>query len=70
MSYVEGTYLGELIDRTVDNWAILLGFADGERSRNADGTFVGDNPDTDEVNEAWLTGKSPKKKKTSKKKKN
>jgi len=28
MSYIEGTILGELIDRCVDNWANLLGFVD------------------------------------------
>ena len=28
MSYIKGTYLEELIDRTVDNWAKLLGFVE------------------------------------------
>ena len=30
MSYIKGTYLEELIDRTVDNWAKILGFVDEE----------------------------------------
>ena len=66
MSYIKGTYLEELIDRTVDGWAEILGFTD-ERARNADGTFKGDDPSTPNVNEAWKSGKSPKKKKTRKK---
>ncbi len=31
-----------------------------ERARNEDGEFVADNPETPEVNEAWVGGKSPK----------
>ena len=61
MSYIKGTYLEELIDRTIDNWAILLGFAEEERSRHDDGTFKGDDLSTSDVNEAWKTGKRPKK---------
>ena len=38
-----------------------------ERTRNEDGTFKGDDPSTPNVNEAWKSGKSPKKKKTRKK---
>ena len=46
----------------------LLGWEEeDERSRNKDGTFKGDNPSTPNVNEAWKSGKSPKKKKTRKK---
>ena len=61
-SWIEDTYIGELIDRCVENWAILLGFAEGERTRSEDGTFVGDDPSTPEINEAWKTGKKPRKK--------
>jgi len=66
MSYIKGTYLEELIDRTVDGWAKILGFTD-ERSRQSDGTYKGDDPSTPHVNEAWTSGKSPKKKATRKK---
>lgn len=62
MSYIKGTYLEELIDRTVDNWAKILGFVDDERSRKSDGKFKADDPSTPKVNEAWKSGKSPKKK--------
>tara|TARA_Y100000004_G_C8707191_1_gene324311 strand:- start:322 stop:546 length:225 start_codon:yes stop_codon:yes gene_type:complete len=61
MSYIKGTYLEELIDRTVDGWAKILGYTD-ERARNSDGTYKGDDPSTPDVNEAWESGKSPKKK--------
>jgi hypothetical protein len=69
MSYIEGTYLEELIDRTVDGWAKILGFTEPERTRESDGTFKADDPSTPGVNEAWTSGKSPKKKATRKKKK-
>ena len=63
MSYIKGTYLEKLIDRTVDNWAKILGFVDEEgRARLSDGTFKADDKSTPEVNEAWESGKSPKKK--------
>jgi hypothetical protein len=63
MSYIEGTMLEEIIDRCVDNWAKLLGGTDPhDRGRESDGTFKADDPTTPEVNEAWKTGKSPKKK--------
>ena len=60
MSYIKGTYLEELIDRTVDGWAKILGFTD-ERARNEDGTYKGDDPSTPDVNEAWESGKTKKK---------
>tara|TARA_Y100001938_G_C7921738_1_gene344841 strand:+ start:271 stop:483 length:213 start_codon:yes stop_codon:yes gene_type:complete len=69
MSYIKGTYLEELIDRTVDGWAKILGYTD-ERARNSDGTYKGDDPSTPDVNEAWESGKSPKKKTRKKVKKN
>ena len=34
-----------------------------QRARNADGTLIGDDPTTPDVNEAWKGGKSPKKSK-------
>ena len=43
-----------------------------ERARNADGTLIGDDPSTPDVNEAWEGGEAPKKttkKRTTKKKK-
>ena len=68
MSYIEGTILGEIIDRCVDRWANLLGFVDAhDRGREDDGTFKADDPSTPGVNEAWTSGKSPKKKVTRKK---
>ena len=33
-----------------------------ERARNADGTLIGDDPNTPDVNEAWEGGVAPKKK--------
>ena len=60
MSYIKGTYLEELIDRTVDGWAKILGITD-ERARNEDGTYKGDDPSTPDVNEAWESGKTKKK---------
>ena len=70
MSCIKGTYLEKLIDRTVDGWAKILGFTDdAERAREKDGTFKGDDPSTPNVNEAWKSGKSPKKKTRKKAKK-
>ena len=66
MSYIKGTYLEELIDRTVDGWAKILGFTD-DRARNSDGTYRGDDPSTPDVNEAWKSGKKKVKIKASKK---
>jgi len=64
---IEGTYIEEIIDRAVEGWGRLLGFYDEkDRSRNKDGTFVGDDKSTPHTNEAWKTGKTPKKKKTKK----
>ena len=33
-----------------------------DRARNADGTLIGDDPSTPDVNEAWQGGKAPSKK--------
>tara|TARA_R110001583_G_scaffold54889_2_gene167592 strand:- start:100 stop:348 length:249 start_codon:yes stop_codon:yes gene_type:complete len=54
----------EIIDRMSFKW--LLGWDDDERARNSDGTYKGDDLSTPEVNEAWESGKSPKKKVTRK----
>jgi len=70
MSYIKGTYLEELIDRTVDGWAKILGFTEEtERARESNGTFKADDPSTPDVNEAWKSGKTPKKKKVTRKRK-
>lgn len=37
-----------------------------ERARNADGTLIGDNKSTPDVNEAWVGGEAPKKRGTHK----
>lgn len=39
-----------------------------ERARKDDGKYQGDDPATPEVNEAWKSGKAPKKKAPAKKK--
>ena len=41
---------------------------DPKRARNEDGTLIGDDPDTPDVNEAWEGGEAPKKKAPKKKK--
>lgn len=38
-----------------------------KRARDADGVFVADDKSTDGINEAWVGGKAPTKKKRSKK---
>ena len=45
------------------------GEMNGDRAKNAKGHFVADDPSTDYVNEAYVGGKAPVKKKASKKKK-
>jgi len=56
----------DIIDRM--EFKYLFGCGDtNDRTRNGDGTFKGDDPSTPNVNEAWKSGKSPKKKKTRKK---
>jgi len=68
MSYIKGTYLEEIIDRAVDGWAEILGFNDPyDRGRESDGTFKADDTSTPDTNEAWKSGKSPKKKRVTKK---
>ena len=58
---IEGTYLEELIDRAFDGLEQMIGFDKPSRGREEDGTFKADDPSTPSVNEAWESGKSPKK---------
>ena len=55
-----GTYIEETIDRAFDSLDIMLGVH--KRARLDDGTFKADDKSTPDVNEAWKSGKSPKKK--------
>ena len=68
MSYIENTIIGEIIERAGGTWGEILGFyGERERSRQKDGTFRGDKLSTSSVNEAWKSGKTPRKKGTKKK---
>ena len=58
---IKGTYIGDVINRAFDGLEIMLGIPD--RAREADGTFKADDESTEDVNEAWKSGKSPAKKK-------
>ena len=65
MSYIENTIIGEIIERAGGTWGEILGFyGERERSRQKDGTFRGDKLSTSSVNEAWKSGKTPRKKAT------
>ena len=55
-----GTYIEETINRAFDSLDIMLGVQ--KRARLDDGTFKADDKSTPDVNEAWKSGKSPKKK--------
>ena len=57
---ITGTYIADTIDRAFDGLDIMLGT--NKRARLDDGTFKADDKTTPEVNEAWKSGKSPKKK--------
>jgi hypothetical protein len=57
---IENTYIAETIDRAFDGLDIMLGVQ--KRARLDDGTFKADDKSTPDVNEAWKSGKSPKKK--------
>ena len=61
---IENTTIEETINRAFDGLDIMLGVQ--KRARLDDGTFKADDKTTPEVNEAWKSGKSPKKKKTKK----
>ena len=55
-----GTFIEETINRAFDSLDIMLGT--NKRARLDDGTFKADDKSTPDVNEAWKSGKSPKKK--------
>jgi len=57
---IENTYIADTIDRAFDGLDIMLGIH--KRARLDDGTFKADDKTTPDVNEAWKSGKSPKKK--------
>ena len=57
---IENTYIADTIDRAFDGLDIMLGTH--KRARLDDGTFKADDKSTPDVNEAWKSGKSPKKK--------
>ena len=62
---IKETYIKKTIDRAFDGLDIMLGVH--RRTRLDDGTFKADDKSTPHVNEAWESGKSPKKKKGKKK---
>jgi len=67
---IENTHIEEIINRCYDAWVRNLGTADPyDRGRESDGTFKADDLSTSDVNEAWKSGKSPKKTKKMKAKK-
>ncbi|MBC8443075.1 MAG: hypothetical protein H8D80_02660 [Proteobacteria bacterium] len=63
---IKETYIKKTIDRAFDGLDIMLGVY--RRTRLDDGTFKPDDKSTPNINEAWKSGKSPKKKKVTKKK--
>lgn len=64
---IENTHIEEIINRCYGAWVRNLGITDPhDRGRESDGTFKADDLSTSDVNEAWKSGKSPKKKKTKK----
>ena len=66
---IENTRIEEIINRCYDTWKELFRIDDPyDRGRESDGTFRADDKSTPEVNEAWKSGKSPKKKAIRKKK--
>jgi len=62
---IEGTYIEKIINRCYVGWIKNLGVVVDpcDRGRESDGTFKSDDKTTSEVNEAWVSGKSPAKKK-------
>ena len=64
---IENTNIEEVINRCHTTWVRNLSAAEAyDRGRESDGTFKADDISTPDVNEAWKSGKSPKKKKTKK----
>ena len=67
---IENTYIEKIINRGHATWVRNFGAADPyDHGRESDGTFKADDLSTPDVNEAWLTGKSPVLRRTIKKKK-
>ena len=65
---IENTYIEELINSCHTIWVRNLSAVEPyDRGRESDGTFKADDLSSVDVNEAWLTGKSPKKEATRKK---
>ena len=56
---ITGTYIADTIERAFDGLDLMLGVS--RRAREEDGTFKADDRSTPHVNEAWESGKSPKK---------
>ena len=44
-------------------WADIIGYAEPKRARTKRGRYKGDDKSTKDINEAWVGGKAPKKKK-------
>ncbi len=64
---IENTYIEEVINRCHTTWVRNIAVAEPyDRGRESDGTFKTDDLSTPDVNEAWKSGKSPKKKKKAK----
>jgi len=62
MSFINGTPMGDLIDIVFDRMEERLGYKETNiRRRKKNGTYMADDPNTPE-NEAWTSGKAPKKK--------
>ena len=43
-------------------WADIIGYAEPKRARTKRGRYKGDDKSTKDVNEAWVGGKAPKRK--------
>ena len=67
---IENTNIEQIINRCYTTWVRNLGAAETyDRGREPDGTFKADDKSTLYINEAWKSGKSPKKKKKTTRKK-
>ena len=67
---IENTNIEQIINRCHTSWAKNLGVLDPyDRERESTGTFKADDKSTLYINEAWKSGKSPKKKKKTTRKK-
>ena len=67
---IENTYIEEVINRCHTTWVRNIGTAESyDRGRESDGTFKADDLSTPDINEAWISGKSPVLRRTIKTKK-